>query len=191
MKMSSPDPTLTSGMETLIGQIRRAVREEADPGRVAERVASHLERVLGDPDLLAQEHCREKREAYCQNILHVEEDGSFSVVALVWRAGQETPVHDHVSWCVTGVHAGREHETRYEMERDPGTGEDHLREVGDCVNHPGTVAALCPPGDLHRVGNEGPETAISVHIYGADIAELGSSIRRTYDLPIVPAEASS
>jgi 3-mercaptopropionate dioxygenase len=30
--------------------------------------------------------------------------------------------------------------------------------------------------------------AISLHVYGADITRLGSSVRRTYDLPVlVPA----
>jgi len=30
--------------------------------------------------------------------------------------------------------------------------------------------------------------AISLHIYGADIRKLGSSIRRCYDLPVYQAE---
>jgi predicted metal-dependent enzyme (double-stranded beta helix superfamily) len=37
---------------------------------------------------------------YRCHLLHAEPDGSFSVVALVWRPGQATPIHDHVTWCV-------------------------------------------------------------------------------------------
>lgn len=40
--------------------------------------------------------------------------------------GQTTPIHDHVSWCVTGVYRGREHETRYRMERDAKTRAPYL-----------------------------------------------------------------
>lgn len=52
------------------------------------------------------------------------------------------------------------------------------------MNEVRTVCALCPPGDIHRVGNEGPGTAVSIHVYGADIARVGSSIRRSYDLEV-------
>jgi 3-mercaptopropionate dioxygenase len=33
--------------------------------------------------------------------------------------------------------------------------------------------------------NAGPETAISLHIYGTDLSRLGSSVRRIYDQPVV------
>jgi 3-mercaptopropionate dioxygenase len=45
----------------------------------------------------------------------------------------------------------------------------------------GSVSAIAPPGDIHRVWNSGETTAISLHVYGADIRRLRSSIRRTYD----------
>ena len=41
-----------------------------------------------------------------KHILHVESNDSFSIAALVWRRGQATPVHDHISWCVVGVYKG-------------------------------------------------------------------------------------
>lgn len=41
--------------------------------------------------------------------------------------------------------------------------------------------------DIHRVTNVGTDTAISIHVYGADIGKLGSSINHVFDgLPIVP-----
>lgn len=174
----------TPAFRRLVQSVRAAACTESDPARIAERVAAELETALADPDLLGEDDCRHDQERYCQNILHVEDDGSFSIVALVWLPGQLTPVHDHVSWCVTGVYRGREHETRYRISEDPDSGRPFLLDVGRTVNETGAVAALCPPGDIHRVGNRGPETAVSLHIYGANIAELGSSIRRCYELEI-------
>jgi predicted metal-dependent enzyme (double-stranded beta helix superfamily) len=95
-------------------------------------------------------------------------------------AGQATPVHDHVTWCVFGVIAGAEYEERYVL-RDDGW----LHQDGVTVNATGDVAGLAPPGDIHRVRNSGSQTAISLHIYGTDIGRLGSSVRHVYDLPIV------
>lgn len=188
---------LTPALQELVGAIRREVARGEEAAGVARAVAGHLERALDDPDLLAPRHAEPDDEAYCQHVLHVEEDGSFSVVALVWLAGQETPPHDHVAWCVPGVYRGREEETRYRLvgggDGDGGraatAGESGARlvEAGRSTNEAGDVVALTPPGDIHRVRNPGPGTAISIHVYGADIGELGSSIRRRYDLPVRPA----
>jgi 3-mercaptopropionate dioxygenase len=46
------------------------------------------------------------------------------------------------------------------------------------------VSGFAPPGDIHRVRNIGDDVAISMHVYGADISRLGSSVRRVYDLPL-------
>jgi predicted metal-dependent enzyme (double-stranded beta helix superfamily) len=93
-------------------------------------------------------------------------------VALVWRPGQITRIHDHVTWCVLGVIQGVEHEELF----DAG-----LRRVGESDNHVGHVSGFAPPGDIHRVHNTGDETAISIHVYGTDVTRVGSSARRYYD----------
>ena len=59
-----------------------------------------------------------------------------------------------------------------------------LTEVARRENAPGTVVGFAPPGDIHRVRNSGTGIAVSLHIYGADLSRLGSSIRRVYDLPV-------
>ena len=79
------------------------------------------------------------------------------------------------SWCVVGVYEGAEHETRYRLTRD-----GHLVESGSAIAFPGDVAGLLPPGDIHRVHNTSDTTAISLHVYGADLTLGGSSIRRVY-----------
>lgn len=174
----------------LVATIREEVRRGASDAAIARAVAEHLGRALDHPDLLPPRYERPDEEDYRQHVLHVEEDGSFSVVALVWLPGQETPIHDHVSWCVPGVYRGREEETRYRLvganREGVAEGGDggHLVEAGTEINDTGDVVALTPPGDIHKVRNPGPGKAVSLHVYGADIGRLGSSIRRTYDLPV-------
>ncbi len=169
-------------LKDLVVAIREGVRIGTDPRGCADRAATALRPFLADSDLLLPEHREPDPARYRQSILHVEDDGSFSVVALIWLPGQATPVHDHVSWCVVGVYEGQEHETRYRISLEDGT--SYLVEAGEAVNREGSVTALTPPGDIHRVENRGPGAAISLHVYGADIGTLGSSIRRTYDLEI-------
>ena len=106
--------------------------------------------------------------------------GRLSVVALVWRPGQSTAIHDHVSWCIVGVHRGVEREERYELVTTANG--PALRPAG-CVLAPrGHVETLIPPaGDIHAVTAAGRDIAISIHVYGADIERLGSSVYRRFD----------
>jgi predicted metal-dependent enzyme (double-stranded beta helix superfamily) len=92
-----------------------------------------------------------------------------------------TPIHDHVTWCVLGVLQGVEYEELFALSASG----EQLEEVGTSSNHVGEVAGFAPPGDIHRVRNCGDDIAISLHVYGADIDRLGSSVRRIYDLPVV------
>lgn len=176
--------TTTTGtsLARLVAGIRAAIASEPDDARRASGVAAVLGPMLGDPALVAPQQREPDPTHYRQHVLHVEPDGSFSVVALVWLPGQETPIHDHVSWCVVGVHDGQEFETRYRVEQQE-NGPALVRE-GNAVNPTGSTAALNPPGDIHKVANPGPGLAISLHVYGADIGVLGSSIRRRYELPV-------
>ena len=144
-------------------------------------MASALERHLPSPSILTAEQRTGDPETYRSEVLHAEPDGSFSIVALVWLPGQVTPIHDHVTWCVFGVIQGIEWEELFELD-EQGT---CLVEAGYRVNETGEVSGFAPPGDIHRVRNAGDITAISIHIYGTDVARIGSSVRRYYDLPTV------
>ncbi|MFD4586643.1 cysteine dioxygenase [Streptomyces sp. NPDC058434] len=174
-------PATTARLRSLVAEIRETVNRGLPPEPTAYMVAEKLLPHLGRPDLLTAEQCEGDPGNYRQHVLHAEHDGSFSVVALVWLPGQRTPVHDHVSWCVTGVHRGEEHERRYRLV--PRGAAARLVATGDVVNPAGTVAAIAPPGDIHLVRNSGADVALSLHVYGADIARLGTSIRRVYHLP--------
>ncbi len=178
----SPDaPVRSSGCPAgLAAAVRRAVRGNAGARQTADRVARALRRHLPGPGILTPAQREGDPARYQTHLLHAEPDGSFSIAAMVWRPGQATPVHDHISWCVTGVLQG----TEYEEIFAPGPGGEFLTEVTRRQNAPGAVAGFAPPGDIHRVRNNGSGIAVSMHIYGADLSRLGSSIRRIYDLPL-------
>ena len=178
---------LTAGADPTAGAGQRADQDGGQDGeqggdvrKTADRVAATLSHHLPGPDLLSPAQLQGDPAGYQTHVIHVEPGGSFSIVLMVWRPGQVTPIHDHVSWCVTGVLQG----TEYEEIFAPGPGGQYLTEVIRRQNPPGTVAGFAPPGDIHRVRNCGSGIAVSLHVYGANLAELGSSIRRVYDLPV-------
>jgi 3-mercaptopropionate dioxygenase len=171
---------VTSGLEELVTGVRAAVSRHADWRETARLVTRELARHLPSPDLLTAEQRSGDPEGYRTHILHSEPDGSFSIVALVWRPGQVTPIHDHVTWCVFGVIQGEEYEEIFTLDEKNGC----LVESGTNSNRAAEVGGFAPPGDIHRVRNAGEGTAISIHIYGTDVSRIGSSVRRCYDLPV-------
>lgn len=169
--------------DSLVRAVRAEVRCGLDWQRTAEHVVGVLHEDLPDPAILLPPLLRRGDPAgYQSHLLYVEPDGSFSVCVMVWLPGQQTVIHDHVAWCVTGVLQGREYEEVFAL-TDGGRA---LELSARNLNLAGTVSGFAPPGDIHRVRNTGDDVAISMHIYGADISRLGNSIRREYTLPILP-----
>lgn len=172
-----------SRLGNLVSAVRAVTRQSGDWAEAADLVADQLRLYLPGPEILTSEQRYGNPLRYECHLLHSEPDGAFSVVALVIRPGQATDVHDHVTWCVTGVIHGSEHEERFELRED-----GWLALTGTAHNDAGHVVGMAPPGDIHRVGNTGSDVAISLQVYGTDVSRLGSSIRRVYRQPIV-AEA--
>jgi predicted metal-dependent enzyme (double-stranded beta helix superfamily) len=162
----------TTELTALVDGVRTAIAAHANWTDTARLVAEQLRRHLPTPDVLTAEQRLGSPDGYRSHTLHVEPDGSFSVIALVWRPGQITRIHDHLTWCVFGVLRGVEREELFDAD---------LNLVGRSDNHAGDVSGFAPPGDIHRVHNTAGTTAISIHIYGTDVTRIGSSVRRYYD----------
>jgi predicted metal-dependent enzyme (double-stranded beta helix superfamily) len=178
---------MAPGLQELVPAVRAVVSRHLDWQQTARLVAAELSGNLPSADILSPEHRLGDPEGYRSHVLHTEPGGTFSIVALVWRPGQVTPIHDHVTWCVFGIVQGVEHEELFTLDEERGC----LVEAGTSTNEPGEVNGFAPPGDIHRVRNAGASTAISIHIYGTDVLRIGSSVRRYYDLPVRPAGSAA
>jgi predicted metal-dependent enzyme (double-stranded beta helix superfamily) len=163
---------------SLVAAIRAAVAAHGSWQDTADHVAAVLRRDLPSSSLLTPGQLAGDPSGYQTHLLYTEPDGSFSVTMMVWLPGQETAIHDHLSWCVTAVLQGVEYEEIFAARGD------HLEVVARNQNPVGTVSGFAPPGDIHRVRNSGAGTAVSMHVYGTDISRVGSSIRREYVLPV-------
>lgn len=173
-----------------VADVERLRATAGDDRALVDAVAARLTGLLDGPDWLPERYRRPAADRYCSHVVHVAPDGGWSLVALVWRPGQRTPIHDHVCWCVVGVYRGEEEETRYRLYADGD--ERFLVEAGRQRARAGETVALVPPDeDIHAVANTGTGTAISLHVYGADIGKLGSSINHRFDDVPVRAAAGS
>ena len=108
-------------------------------------------------------------------------DGSYSLKIFVWPPGTGTRIHDHSSWGAYACALGTVLEERYDR-LDDGSKAEHarLRKAWQLHWSPEDGASTVLPGDggIHRVGNPGEETAVSVHLYGPRLEEVDG---RDYD----------
>jgi hypothetical protein len=103
------------------------------------------------------------------------QDGSYSLQVFVWPEGSRTQIHDHTSWGAYCCVAGSVLEERYERLDDGSQLEyAHLKKVWQLSwSKEDGVSTLLPYDEgIHRVGNVGSKTAISVHLYGPRIGEF-------------------
>ena len=107
-------------------------------------------------------HCREGQ------------DGSYSLQVFVWPPGTSTRIHDHSSWGAYRCAVGAVLEERYERLDDGSRFEyARLKKVWQLPwsAEDGVSTVLPGAGGIHRVGNPGAETAITVHLYGPRLGE--------------------
>jgi predicted metal-dependent enzyme (double-stranded beta helix superfamily) len=163
-------------------------RLSALPTELALRQAApFLANLVKDPALVAFEilpllpEARGIEEVWYVAHSYEGEDHSFSLQVFVWPPNTETKIHDHSSWGVYCCAVGSVLEERYER-LDDGSRPDyaHLKKIWQLMwsREEGASSVLPHDGGIHRVGNPGNETAISIHLYGPRIGEVDG---RDYD----------
>jgi len=163
---------------TNIGRLRHYVqdmtrlveRHGGDEARMLDEGEKLLRELVTHDDWLPEACAQPSTEGYRQYLLYCDPLERFSVVSFVWMPGHRTPIHDHTVWGLVGVMRGEELCEEYSPE---------IRRTASHGVRPGDVDRVSPRiGDVHVVSNPGTQTAISIHVYGANI---GAVKRHTFD----------
>jgi len=108
-------------------------------------------------------------------------DGSCSLQIFVWPPQTGTRIHEHSCWGVFCCAVGSLVEERYERLDDESRPDfARLKKIWQRAwsIQRGVSTVLPYEGGIHRVSNPGPDTAISVHLYGPRSGEIDG---RDYD----------
>ena len=162
---------LSSKVDELIRRLDEAVAAEDDAGR-CRNVKRVLVDVVGSHEQFVPETMlRTATGQYARRLLHRHPQGLYTVLVMVWDAGQGTQLHDHAGmWCVECVYRGRIRVTSYSI-----TGGDPERDLvtfsEESVVHAGVgeAGALIPPFEYHVLENAGATPAVTIHVYGGDM----------------------
>ncbi|MEM6456093.1 MAG: cysteine dioxygenase family protein [Acidobacteriota bacterium] len=167
---AAPADTALPGCRTLIDALDHATAGVSDHTQITRAVQRALETVIGAGDVqLPATLCEPCDGHYARHLIHRASDGRYSALAMVWGAGQATPVHDHNDlWCVEGVVQGTIDITAYDLLAHEDNRYRFQR--GDTVRAGvGSAGRLIPPFDYHTIGNSQTHTAITIHVYGGDM----------------------
>ncbi|HJS39272.1 MAG TPA: cysteine dioxygenase [Burkholderiales bacterium] len=161
----------TARFRSFIQEMTQLVeRHGADEPRMLEEGERLLRALVTHDDWLPEEFAAPSPEGYRQYLLHCDPLERFSVVSFVWMPGQKTPIHDHTVWGLVGVMRGEELCEEYSPQAKP---------LGRHPVKPGDIDRVSPRiGDVHVVSNAGTQTAVSIHVYGANI---GAVRRHVFD----------
>jgi predicted metal-dependent enzyme (double-stranded beta helix superfamily) len=98
---------------------------------------------------------------YTRNLVTTD-DKNFTLLLLCWNPGMESPIHDHpCDGCFIKAIQGTVCETRYI--KDPAS--DELKVLDKTCVSDGVVTYMDDFIGFHKVGNNGTEPAITLHLY--------------------------
>lgn len=154
----------------LIQHLDQAVT--SDDGKVCcGKVKTVLEDLCrsGKP-ILSDHDMRPAPDRYARHLVHLDPEGRYSVLAMVWDKGQGTAIHDHAGmWCCECVYRGKIKVVSYEMEGDDDAGPVQFHAQETIMAGPGEAGALIPPFDHHTIENALDEPSVTIHVYGGEM----------------------
>lgn len=120
------------------------------------------------------------KDCYTRHRIYTDPNSLFTILALHWGPGQESPVHGHHAWGTIGILSGQIEVTCYGK-----TGN------GDCLQDldvtrmitaaAGATTTVCPdPGGIHKMANRSNQSAITLHVYGMDLRQEPTAINKYY-----------
>lgn len=167
-------PALGAFVEALDGLVRSS-GPDVDLATLTDRVRPHLAWLLEQTGWLEPRRRRVAEEGQpAAHLLAEAPDDAWAVFSVVLPPGHTTPVHDHLTWGLVGVHEGIEEETSFErLDAGDRPGFARLRPVATTRYQPGQIACVVPPArEIHRIHNPSGAASCSIHVYGRDIDRI-------------------
>ena len=164
------------GIGELAARISRACFEP--PFERQAQIKAALVHAVIDRGLLSAEQRQPAPEGYARHVLYADPAGRFTILAIVWAAGQFSPPHAHHTWCGYAVHEGELEETVFRWDPTEMRAEPLRTEVRKAGYGCYAGAGL---DQIHKLGNSGASPAISIHVYGVERENIATHVNRLVD----------
>ncbi|MGN4531613.1 cysteine dioxygenase [Bacillus cereus group sp. MYBK257-2] len=126
-----------------------------------------LEELLEKKTWLPLDKQKANLTQYARHLLYEDPLKRYEVLALVWKDGQSTPLHDHDgTWGVEGVFSGRIMVQNFIQTKQLGNSLVYLTHTGNLYLGEGETDKVIPPADCHILEISKNESVITIHVYG-------------------------
>ncbi|MBD8075836.1 cysteine dioxygenase family protein [Bacillus cereus] len=126
-----------------------------------------LEELLEKKTWLPLDKQKANLTQYARHLLYEDPLKRFEVLALVWKDGQSTPLHDHDgTWGVEGVFSGKIMVQNFIQTKQLGNSLVYLTHTGNLYLGEGETDKVIPPADCHILEISKNESVITIHVYG-------------------------
>ncbi|PFQ44588.1 cysteine dioxygenase [Bacillus cereus] len=126
-----------------------------------------LEELLEKKTWLPLDKQKANLTQYARHLLYEDPLKRFEVLALVWKDGQSTPLHDHDgTWGVEGVFTGRIMVQNFIQTKQLANSLVYLKHTGNLYLGEGETDKVIPPADCHILEITKNESVITIHVYG-------------------------
>jgi predicted metal-dependent enzyme (double-stranded beta helix superfamily) len=173
--ISGVPPTYPVAM--LMAEIGEAC--EGPPDAMGRRIRYALRRAAANPAFLPAEFRAPRAGCYARHTIAGDPAGRFTVLSIVWGPGQFSPPHAHETWCAYAVVERTLTETLFDYD----AARNKAVPAGVSLREPG-YACFASAGleQIHRLGNAGSVSAISIHAYGVERARVATHVNRLLDV---------
>ena len=138
------------------------------------KVRSAVEQAItGNLDFLPERFQKSTESSYARRLVHMDPLGRYTLMAMVWKKGQGTPLHDHDGlWVVECVYKGKIRVTDYLClgERD---GVHQFKVQKSTEGTRGVSEFRIPPFEHHVVANAQEEDTVTLHVFGGPMVRCG------------------
>ncbi|MDA2447389.1 cysteine dioxygenase family protein [Bacillus cereus] len=149
----------------------KGVTDLMENGLFAEEIVYGIEKLLEEllekKTWLPLDKQKANLTQYARHLLYEDPLKRFEVLALVWKDGQSTPLHDHDgTWGVEGVFSGRIMVQNFIQTKQLGNSLVYLTHTGNLYLGEGETDKVIPPADCHILEISKNESVITIHVYG-------------------------
>lgn len=180
--------SLAQALAPVVQSLNSIVDAGRDDYDTVKAVAPVLSTLVAVDDWLPRELRRDIPDKnYAVYLLYRDPGDRYSMVAVVWKALADTPIHDHIVWGVSGQLEGTLVETNFQRIPDPSRPSGgRMEPTGEFMATPGMVTWVVAPDDVHLARNLSNGPAIAIQIYGADFTKVEGRHRYGADGTLVP-----
>ncbi len=163
---------MTAALQQLVHRLDAAVSAPAET--LPHAVTAALAEAVAARNWISAEQQRPSHDRYTRHVLHADPLDRYTVVAIAWGSGQQSPIHGHHTWCGVAIYSGEVAETYYDVDLRGG----RPRPLKTLVRRSGALSFDASLDGAHQIANTATDVAVSIHVYGVGGARVATDVNR-------------